>query len=347
MKHKTFIAGILTVLGRAATSKRSYALAICVLISIAAAALYVTRLRSVAYTLDLQVSRFSTTISDSKSKRSREASFEVPAGLVTSVVEGLTTLKTGQSIVLSDGPVGLHFNPPQRAIPTIILPDKASLTVETHIAEGSVVTLRPAIAAAELSIIATSGSVSISGRDDQPQLLKVDGQPIVLDGTISPGRGAVTIYLTPAEAQASCKLDESPQYAAPNLEHLIVSSMSFARVSDQTSLTAASTVFEGTLRFPSLGTEMRIGRGDFINVAFKTARLNYVRISACAIFLQLAGDAEILQVGSGSELKDVRPTYLEAAVHDKEIGFVASALISMWGFLWGLRELFVRSKEDS
>ena len=325
------------------SSKRRYALGICIIISVAFAVLFSTRVRSINYTLDLTAARFTATVASSVTS----ASFEMPAGFLISRVDGITKLKDNGVEVVSEGPISVAFDPPQAALPALDLNGASTLSVEVHIAQGGTITLRPpATRSATLRLVSTQGSVLVSGRNGVKRTIASSETPVVLDGEISPLAGAATAYLTPTKPQSSCKADDDPSFADPNVQQLAVDDVRFSRTTESVQLTTSSTIIDGTLRFPTLDKTIPIERGDVIDLVNKKAELTFVRVLPCAVTLQVKGLARQIRTGGSDAIKDRRPTYLEVAAENKGLGLVLSVLASLWGFFWGLRELVLKSDSE-
>jgi hypothetical protein len=326
-------------------SKRNYALGLCIAISFAFVALFVMKVSSVTYTLKLLTSGFTARLAQAPAL----GSFAMPPGFLVSRIDGLSQLKNGTKSFGDEAPINVVFDPPQAALSAIDLWPGSTLTIATFVAQGAIITVRPADRSYNFRLTSDAGKVSILGRNGESTSLSiVDGRPVILDAEIAPRAGAATVYVTPANIQSRCDVDNDPNFYEPNIEHLLLSDIHFARTTEAlASSTTSSTIISGVLRFPTIDREIPLERADAIRLGVRQADLTFMRILPCGISLQLKGLAESVDLGSLTAMRDIRPTYLEVAIRDKDIAFVLSAVVSIWGFFWGLRELVVKPNKES
>src|SRR5579864_3377427 len=167
------------------SSKRTYALAICIVISLAFAALFAIKVSSATYTLQLMTSRFTATVAGEPSL----VSFDMPAGFLVRSIDGLSQLTYAGKPIGDEAPISVTFDPPQPALSAFNLQAGSTLTVAIFVAQGGIITIRPNSHPYTFRLNATGGKVLVTGRNGHTKSLLATDGPIILDGETWPRAG--------------------------------------------------------------------------------------------------------------------------------------------------------------
>jgi hypothetical protein len=344
MTRRKSSAGIARLAGHFTRTKRRYAVAIIAFISVAYALLFAFKVPRIPFVADINIDRVELKV---HGVNNETPVLNIPAGYLVTNVEGASRVNLmGRADRSAGAPFNIVLSPGQTAIAAIEVPDGSTLAIETYVAQGIAVVLRPPEGKpATIQLVLQHGNLTVTDRTGSEEVLAVAADDLAISVvTIDPAAGALILHFVPPEPQTSCDVEKKTAFVTPNMAGIRIGDLRFVRTTDTATAASASTVLSGNIRFPGVGRDNPLFRGESVQLDAEEAEVSSLRILPCYITIEVQGLGNYVGLGQRSSLEDVRPTYLEVAARDRNITFAVSIVLSMWGFLWGLRELLVKSE---
>jgi hypothetical protein len=323
-------------------TKIDYAVSVLVIILTLVGLLVTTRARETPVQIILRISRITFHVA---SDQHPPLYITIPTPYGLSHVENI---RSKSPYLSSDSaiapPQTISTERPSLAVSQIPVHSGSWVTVENYINSGFSLYLRSQSGA--LTFVHTNFPITLLGQNQSSTILPAPAPDtpkvfsINLDNLTSP----LVLLFKQSEPAQTCSVETDPRFIIPSIERVSVDGIGFGSESIPSLSLFTSSIISGSIKFLAIERTRELARSDTLKLSLASASIAELRILPCYISVIITAVAKDLRTGSGEHLLDLRPTYLEVAFRELSLSFVASCIISLWGFLWGLKELFVKSK---
>ena len=324
------------------TTRRGYAVMLCSVLSIVLALVMSYRVGQTRFTASLVVSRLTfETLGLPPDTRIR-----TPAEYAVHSIDRLSGLRVVGTERIVEGPVSLAIDPPEQILSGVGLDVEGTVTIDNQIAQGMSITVRNNVGhlSDPFSLVTRRARVSVNS---SPFLEgPTASNPLVMVGSTDGTEGSTTAYLVPGTPALDCDVRDDPRYAEPNLSGIELKSVRFARVVSAESGLDASSIVQAVVSIPEIDREISLDTGEALVIASDSLELVSMHLEPCFISVKVRGTAQALEVGVPGQRTDARPTYFEYLMGNKNFLFFFTFIAGIWGFGWGIRELFVAARDE-
>lgn len=319
-------------------SKSHYAVSCLAAISIVVGLLLIVRSGETPIKLNLSVSK----VSFHTSAEMQPGRIDIPVQYAARQIQNIRLLESSSR---GDGPLSIVAHQSSLRVSSVPIPPGAWVSIENHLNSGFSLNVKAKTDLVQVSGIQTDPEVSLLSRSGisapLPFSETVNSISIGFDNASVP----LAFSFEQIKASTTCKAEDLPDYFLPNIQNLPVDAISFSSEQSPSLSIFLSSLIGGVLKLEDVDKSIALTRGDSLKLRLQSAKILQLNILPCYITVAMDAYAREIYSGSGNKLTDLRPTYLEIAFKQPSVTFVVSCITALWGFLWGLKELFVPAKE--
>ncbi|WP_194391019.1 hypothetical protein [Bradyrhizobium sp. CCBAU 51765] len=322
-------------------SKIHYAALCLAAISISVGLLVLVRSGSTAVKVDIVVAK----LAFKASKDAEPRLIDINSTYAIRKIENIRSLDI-QDAPSSGQPFSIEADQQSLKVSALPISPGTWTSLEVHPNAGFSVNLKAKNDQVQIGAIQTGPNVYLQGRAQTRKQLSltpegVERFSITLDNPTVP----LVLTFQQTDKYNTCLAENQPNFYFPNIRGLALESVSFGAEENPTQSIFISSVLGGAIKLLDLDRSVTLSPADLLRIKFRSAKMSRLTILPCYITISVDAIAEEIKSGPRDHLVDLRPTYLELAFKQPTVTFVTSCLATLWGFLWGLKELFVPSKK--
>jgi hypothetical protein len=262
-------------------------------------------------------------------------------------IENVRWLESSTANLVRNRPTTITAGPSSLRISTLPISSGTWVSIENYLNAGFSIGLKAKNDRSTVSAVQSDSNVFLLARNGPNEVLSLPSSngpeklTIGFDNLTAP----LLFVFEQVERSNTCSVENTPDFFAPNLQGVPIDAVSFSSEESPSLSIFLSSLVSGSLKMPYVEKSFSLSRGDKLRLKLRSAEIKQLSLYPCYIKIAMSAVAEEIFLGSEDRLLDLRPTYLEMAFKQPSLGFVVSCIVTLWGFLWGLKELFVPSKE--